>query len=197
MVKAIQVIQREHRGISSVLHCLDCVVRDIDIRGTTPDFELLHAIIDYICSFLFRFHHPKEDLYLFHTLRRRCPDSITVLDQLEEEHRIGDRLVENCRQALYAYERIGESAFQAFKEAVDAYRSLEETHMIKEEREVIPRARDCLKQEDWAEIDAVFTDHEDPLFGECMTEKYEKLFSTIVKRCPLPHGTEVSESWHP
>lgn len=197
MINAIQIIQREHRGISSVLHCLDSVVRDIDTRGTNPDFELLHTIIDYICSFLFRFHHPKEDLYLFHALRRRCPDSLALLDQLEEEHRIGDQLVEDCRQTLYTYERTGDAAFHAFKEAVDAYCSLEETHMIKEEREVIPRARECLTQQDWSEIEAAFTDHEDPLFGENTTERFEKLFSTIAKLCPLPHGSEVSESWHP
>lgn len=195
MTKAVEIIQREHRGVSAVLHCLDSVLRDIATRGTKPDFRLLQEILQYISSFLFRFHHPKEDLHLFPTLRLRYPEIKKILNELEEEHRQGDELIENCRQAFHAYQRRGPIVFEAFREAAEAYQNLEVTHILREEREVIPVAARFLKAEDWVTIDAAFTDHNDPLFGEYPAKQFHHLFSTIAELAPLPHGSEIAESW--
>ena len=194
MAKALEIIQQEHRRLSAVLHCLENVIRDIDARGTAPDFTLLHSMIHYICAFLFRFHHPKEDFYLFDALRRRHSDAIPLLEQLAQEHKRGDELIEECRQALLIYEREGDGAFESFRRAVDAYLSLETTHMMVEEREIIPQAREFLTEEDWAEADAAFLDNEDPLFGEKPTKEFQRLFVKISDLAPLPHECEVLEN---
>ena len=52
-----------------------------------PNFELLGAMIYYIDAFPERFHHPKEDEYLFRLLRVRHPDAAPLLDRLNIEHR--------------------------------------------------------------------------------------------------------------
>ena len=46
-------------------------------------------MIYYIDAFPERFHHPKEDEYLFYFLRIRHPDAIPLLDRLQGEHRAG------------------------------------------------------------------------------------------------------------
>lgn len=195
MTKAIEIIQREHRNVSAVLHCLDCVLRDIATRGTEPDFRLLDEIFRYLSSFLFRFHHPKEDFHLFSALRLRCPQASQLLDELEEEHRRGDELIENCRNALHVYQRRGAAAFAALRAATEAYLDLEATHILKEEREIIPFALRTLTADDWVEIDTAFRDHSDPLFGKDRSGQFQQLLATIAKLAPLPHGAEIADSW--
>jgi hemerythrin-like domain-containing protein len=193
MTSAVDIIQCEHRSVSAVLHCLDTVLRDIAVRGTTPDFPLLDEMIRYLTSFLFRFHHPKEDLHLFAALRLRCPEGKKVLDELEEEHRQGDVLIEQCRHTLNAYERGGTAGFAAFRTACDAYQDLEATHILKEEREVIPLAKQTLTAEDWLDINTAFTDHNDPLFGKDQRAQFQRLLAAIAQLAPLPHGAEIAD----
>ncbi len=188
MVQAIAIIQNEHRGLAAVLSCLSSVVRDIEDRSLEPDFELFHAIVDYIESFLDRFHHPKEDDFLFDRLRRRHPEAADLLEELEDEHRCGEVLTGELKAALEAYENEGEAAFQPFREAVETYHAFERSHMGKEERDVLPLARRYLAAEDWREIDEAFTANDDPLFGDSPTDRYRKLFSAIASRAPAPYG---------
>lgn len=194
MTSAVDIIQCEHRSVSAVLHCLDTVLRDIAVRGTAPDFSLLDEMIRYLTSFLFRFHHPKEDLHLFAALRLRCPEAKKVLDELEEEHRQGDVLIEQCRHTLNAYARGGTAGFAAFRAACDAYQDLEATHILKEERAVIPLAKQTLTAEDWAAINTAFTDHNDPLFGKDHRVQFQRLLSAIAQLAPLPLGAEIANS---
>ena len=50
-MRAIQIIEDEHRSLAAVLHRLLYLVRDIRLRGAAPDFELLGAMLDYIDAF--------------------------------------------------------------------------------------------------------------------------------------------------
>ena len=63
--QAKQIIEQEHRSLAAVLHGMLYSVREIRYVRGEPDFILLGAMIDYVDSFLDRFHHPKEDEYLF------------------------------------------------------------------------------------------------------------------------------------
>ena len=74
-MRAIQIIEDEHRSLAAVLHGLLYLVREIRLRNAKPDFELLGAMLHYIDAFPERFHHPKEDAYLFRHLRERDPGS--------------------------------------------------------------------------------------------------------------------------
>ena len=72
-MKAISIIRDEHRSLAAVLHGMLYLVREIGERGKKPDFRLLAAMMYYIDTFPERFHHPKEDRYLFRILGLRHP----------------------------------------------------------------------------------------------------------------------------
>jgi branched-chain amino acid transport system ATP-binding protein len=188
MAKAVGIIQAEHRGYGAVLHCLDHLVQDIETRGLEPDFELLHLLVAYIREFLDRFHHPKEDSYLFKALRLRCPEAGAVLDRLEEEHEKGPILIAALARALDDYEREGDAAFPNFRRTVTDYVAFERDHVKREEAEVLPLARQHLTEADWQPIDAAFTANEDPMFGVVPKQRFRRLFSTIVAMAPPPYG---------
>ncbi len=185
---AIRIIEDEHRSLAAVLHGLLFLVREIRLRGAAPDFPLLGAMLDYIDAFPERFHHPKEDAYLFRCLRERDPATGTLLDRLEAEHRDGVRRIRELHEALARYQDEGDGGFAAFAQGVADYAAFHWEHMRAEEGEVLPRARKHLTTADWAEIDAAFADNDDPLLGADARETYKQLFRRIVNLAPPPLG---------
>jgi hemerythrin-like domain-containing protein len=60
--------------------------------------------------------------------------------------------------------------------------------MRQEEDEVMPLAERVLSAEDWREIDAAFTNHDDAMFGTAPREEYAALFKPILSQAPPPVG---------
>jgi hemerythrin-like domain-containing protein len=187
-MRAIRIIEDEHRSLAAVLHGLLYLVREIRLRQATPDFALLSAMLHYIDAFPERFHHPKEDAYLFRLLRERDPAAGELLDRLEAEHRQGTIRILDVKGALARYQQGGEPEFAGFAQGVAEFASFHWEHMRAEEDEVMPRARQHLTAADWAEIDAAFADNEDPLIGADARENYRQLFRQIVNLAPPPLG---------
>ena len=187
-MKAIGIIHDEHRSLAAVLHGMLYLVRETREHGSPPNFELLGAMVYYIDAFPERYHHPKEDRWLFRILRERDPTAGPVLDRLQHEHQEGARRIRDLEQALERYREGGAGEFPAFAAAVEAYADFHWAHMRTEEAEVIPRARAHLTAGDWDEIDAAFTGHTDPLFGAKAEAEYDSLFRRIANLAPPPIG---------
>jgi hemerythrin-like domain-containing protein len=187
-VQAIKIIHDEHRSLAAVLHGMLYLVRQIRERGATPDFALLGAMVYYIDTFPERFHHPKEDQYLFRLLRIRCPAAAPLLDRLQAEHRAGASKIRALEQALARFQQGGMAEFAGFNTAVDDYADFHWEHMRAEEKEALPLAEKHLTAGDWEAIDAAFTDHSDPLFGADAGAAYDQLFRRIVNLAPPPIG---------
>lgn len=187
-MKAIRIIREEHRALAAVLHGMLHLMGEIGARGKAPDFRLLGAMVYYIDTFPERFHHPKEDRYLFRVLRLRHPGAAPLLDRLETEHRAGAEKIRALEQALTRYNAGGPTEFSNFRAAVEAYAAFHWDHMRAEESELLPMAEKYLTPADWLEIDTAFLGHTDPLLGADVGAKYEALFTRIVSLAPPPIG---------
>ena len=187
-MQAIRTIQDEHRSLAAVLHGMLYIVHKIRDHGMKPDFDLLGAMVYYIDAFPERFHHPKEDKYLFYLLRIRHPESAPLIERLEAEHRIGAGQIRALEQALTRYQQGGAAEFTSFLTAVEAYAAFHWEHMRTEEKELLPLAEKHLTAGDWEAIDAAFAGHTDPLFGEGPSEDYHKVFQRILNLAPPPIG---------
>jgi hemerythrin-like domain-containing protein len=185
---AIEIIRDEHRALGAVMHGMLYLIREIRYGGAAPNFAVFQAVLAYIEAFPEKFHHPKEDAYLFAYLRMRHPDAAPLIDRLHGEHVIGAEKIRRLADALARYEKGGAVEFTAFAEAVSAYAAFHYDHMRIEEDELIPLARKYLTPDDWAEIDAAFAGHTDPLFGVKESEHYTELFRRIVNLAPPPLG---------
>jgi hemerythrin-like domain-containing protein len=186
-MQASTIILIEHRSLDAVIHGMLYLVRDVRL-GAKPNFEVFGAMVDYIDAFPERFHHPKEDAYLFKRLRERHAGAAPLLDRLEADHRKGAERVRDLEQALMRYQERGEVEFAAFEKAVIEYADFQWKHMSVEETELLPLARQYLTQEDWQEIDTAFAGNSDPLFGSKAGAEYEDLFRRILKLAPPPVG---------
>jgi hemerythrin-like domain-containing protein len=193
-MKAMRIIHDEHHALSAVLHAMLHLVHDIRDRGDEPDFRLFGAMIYYIDAFPERFHHPKEDQYLFRFLRLRHPESAPLLDRLHGDHAVGSDRIRGLEQALSRYEHGGPAEFPDFLTAVESYAAFHRDHMRREEQEAFPLATKHLTAGDWDEIDAAFTGHADPMIGSDASTVYDRLFTRIVSMTPPPLGVGPSRA---
>jgi len=60
--------------------------------------------------------------------------------------------------------------------------------MSAEETQLLPLARQYLKQEDWQEIDTAFSGNSDPLLGAKAGAEHGELFRRILLLAPPPIG---------
>jgi branched-chain amino acid transport system ATP-binding protein len=185
--QASATILIEHRSLDAVIQGMLYLVRNIRL-GAKPDFTVFGAMIYYIDAFPERFHHPKEDAYLFARLRERLPVAAPLLDRLQADHRKGAERVRDLAQALTSYQQGGDARFAAFERAVTEYAEFQWKHMSVEETQLLPLARQYLRQEDWEEIDAAFSGNADPLHGAKAGAEYDELFRRILLLAPPPIG---------
>jgi hemerythrin-like domain-containing protein len=187
-MEALATIRKEHRSIAAVLHGMQYLVREVTERGAAPDFGVFGAMIYYLDTVPERFHHPKEDAYLFSRLRARCPEAMPLINRLQNEHAQGAQKIRTLEQALTRYQQGGKAEFAKFAAAVDDYVSFNWAHMRAEEEEVLPLAEKHFSAADWAAIDAAFAQHADPLAGTDTVTQPEALFRRIVNLAPPPIG---------
>ena len=187
-MRAVQIISGEHRTLTAVLHGMLFLLRHISYGISRPDFELLGAMLYYIEAFPERFHHPKEDAYLFRLLRVRDPGIAPLLDRLQYEHRLDRAKLKELDAALAVYRSEGSARLPALYATVAAYAAFHYAHMRAEEDDVFPAAAEYLTAADWDEIDAAFSGHTDPLFGADAGFEYQEIFRRIVALAPAPLG---------
>lgn len=186
MKSAIEIIRSEHHALAAVLSGLSAVVDGIAAGKFEPDFTLLAAMIEYVTEVPEKVHHPKEDGYLFPALRKRSVGAAAIIDDLEGEHRIGPDRIAALKATLDDYRTVGAAGLPAFRDAVKAYVDFQWQHMSKEEKHVLPLAREVLTTEDWAAIDAAFAANDNPWEGP--SGEYKQLFTRIVTIAPDPIG---------
>jgi hemerythrin-like domain-containing protein len=189
MSETLKIIRAEHRRLAAVINCFVGVLQEIKDRGHPPEYEMFEQVVVYFEQFLYRFHHPKEDEYLFPRLLQRVAESAEVIERLESEHKEGKEILLKLRTNLDNYRRQqDETSFESFYNIAMVYRDFEWHHMGTEEREVLPLAEKSLSESDWAELDGIFTAHEDPVFGRKQKDEFSDLATRIVNLAPAPHG---------
>ena len=186
-MQAIVIIKSEHQNLIAVLYSLEMLIEEIE-NGKQPDFAVFHGLLTYIDRFLDRYHHPKENDYLFPRVMARAPDMTELVKKLGQQHKQGEQLFVEMLKALSAYEFSGDSEFPGFREAVLKYTQFEREHVIIEERDLLPRAREALEASDWKEIDAAFGENQDPMFGEKWNNEFSDLLNKLINRLPAPLG---------
>lgn len=188
MSRALAIIQREHRALAAVLYTFDHVLADIRAGKIEPDFALFDTILAYVQDFPDRFHHPKEDDVLFPLVLKRAPDVKATIDELQAQHHEGVRLTNELKWKLEDWKAQPAKGLAKFDAAAMKFIDWQRKHMAKEERTIIPAAREKLLAVDWVAADAAFADNDDPIFGNNPKKAYDQLLSKIASLAPEPYG---------
>jgi hemerythrin-like domain-containing protein len=179
MTYVIEILRQEHRNIEKLLRVLERELSLFD-RGERPDYEVIHAVIDYFTDYPDSCHHPKEDM-IFERLKVRDAGAAATIGDLEAEHQEGARRLRRVGQIVEAVlndqDLMRHSAYDTMHDFID----YERRHMAMEERLVFPAALKALRSADWAEIALKLADRHDPLSHPNFEEKFNTLRRSILE----------------
>jgi hemerythrin-like domain-containing protein len=186
--RAYDIIRNEHRAIAAVIHCFEQILKEVRGGELDPPFDLFELIVRYLSEFPDRFHHPKEDDFLFPAVASRDAGAAEVIEKLQDQHEDCVRKTAALAALLGAWTAGEEGAQAAFDQAAKSYIAFQWEHIRLEETEILPVARDALSAADWEAIDAAFSENDDPIFGANPQAAFNGLFRKIVATAPAPWG---------
>ena len=189
-LNAIEIIRNEHRSIAAVLDGLRYLAKELqaDRHRTNADFRAIRAMLHYLDVYPERFHHPKEDRYLFATIRGATHDADAALTSLQDDHARGEERMLHLMRAAIRAECEPTKFMSEFIAAVERYVDDQWRHMNLEEETILPLSKQILSESDWKRIDTAFQSNVDPLVGIQAGKAFDDLFSRVVNLAPAPIG---------
>lgn len=179
MSTAIPILQREHANMVKVLAVLDAEIKVFHDLGDL-DLDLLFSIIDYIESFPDVVHHPKEEKFIFDVLAGRDSEALPLIAELRAQHESEKGMIAALREGVEALSVDAPMDKSAFVESVTRYTTFVYDHMILEEMQLFPMARESLLASDWEEIDRAIAENRDPMFDDGCARRYHELMRQII-----------------
>jgi hemerythrin-like domain-containing protein len=180
MSQPLHSLKHEHRVIERVLRALEGMCLRLQAGGEVPT-ESLADVVNFISAFADRFHHRKEEDYLFPALHLR---GITreggPLGAMEQEHEIERNLLGELRQAIAAFSDGNEVAVQLFVEDSRRFTELLTRHIELEDQMLFRLADEVLDDDDKKSIGQAFREAEAEL-GPDGVEKYERMASDLER----------------
>lgn len=183
---ALRIISEDHNNLWRLATTVDQLATDME-SGAPLEAAFFGSVLDYIEQFVERSHHPKEDDYLFARLRLRSAEADVLLDALQAEHQAGLARLQALRASLAGAQR-GQLPLALLVSQLHGYTAGIKSHILKEERQVLPLARACLVEEDWEYINRAFLDNNDPVFGAQAQAEFRALYHRIATLAPESVG---------
>jgi len=184
MSKPFYVLKHEHRVIERALRALDGMCMKLAGASKVSPDSLLE-LIDFITTFADRYHHGKEEKFLFPALERRgIPREGGPLGVMEHEHRVERKLIAELRYSANAYSEGDEMAAHSFTEAAQAYLSLLVSHIEKEDSVLFRLGEEILDDEDKASLAKSFCESDEALGGKSL-EDFERTATALEERWAL------------
>jgi branched-chain amino acid transport system ATP-binding protein len=187
----LHILQTEHRNMWRLATAMRTLARELHLcEAPQAESELrtIGLILDYIDAFTDRFHHPKEDDFLFKLLAERDAAARVQIAQLQQQHRDGPKYRRQLRELIAARLAGDEVELGALQERIEQFCAHLIEHIRIEESTLMPLAAEVLTAQDWQLIDAAFADNDDPMFGANAQADMVALRSRIIHLAPAPLG---------
>jgi len=179
MTRIIETLREEHRNIENLLLVLEQELSVFD-RNERPDYDVIQAVISYFQDYPDCCHHPKEDM-VFEKLKARDPVAAASVGDLEAEHQDEAKRLQRVAHWVRSILTDHEVPRQAFDDVIRDFIAHERKHMEMEERVLFPAVVNALRPEDWAGIDARWSDKKDTLFNVAIEERCQSLRERILQ----------------
>lgn len=170
-------LAEDHRRLARLLDLLEGLLDQFH-EGEEPDYELMCELMEYMIDYADQVHHPSEDL-IFTRLLEAPEQGHDVLRQLMQQHASLTRINHRFKEALegIVHEEVlrREDVERHGRELVATLRE----HMRLEDEQAFPIARDLLSDADWAELDEMAPQVEDPVFGHPDPERFRAIYARL------------------
>lgn len=174
----LHTLRQEHRVIEKALHALGGICIRLEWGDRVPSSPLVQ-LVEFISEFADRFHHGKEEAYLFPALERRgIVRKGGPLAALESQHEIERELTARMRHAVAEYRDLDPESRQHFVDAARKYTTHLIAHIQAEDSLLFRLADEMLEEADIAEMKEGFERAESQLSPRTRDE-YERLASEL------------------
>jgi hemerythrin-like domain-containing protein len=126
---SITLLQYDHGIVRQVLDVVGEVLRTHRASKHMPELREAMAFLE---QFLDRFHHAKEEKFLFPVAAKECPKIADILVRLQEEHTVARNMI---KRAIKAIDKGDEEATEREGLALVDHMTI---HINEEENQVFP-----------------------------------------------------------
>ncbi|HEV2668874.1 MAG TPA: hemerythrin domain-containing protein [Blastocatellia bacterium] len=180
MSRPTHVLKHEHRVIERALRALDGMCIHLKSGGNVQP-EALCQILDFIQNFADRFHHAREETYLFPALGNNgFQKEGGALGFFMGEHETERMLTAELELAIGEYRHGDPAAVDRFVEAANLYRDHMVGHMREEDTILFRLAEEVLDETVKASLTQSFA-QEEAQSSEGMVARYERLAQELEK----------------
>jgi len=191
MADLLAEFREDHVNMSRLIDLL-AAEADAFYAGKEPDWAIVESILEYNLSYPDVFHHPKEELVL-EKLRLRDPDAARIIGKLEAEH---ESLAAEGRRFYAAVRSVMDDPTLPrgwFAGLANDYIDHMRRHMQLEEVIFFPIAKQSLRAEDWADVEARLKRSLDPLWDSGVEERFARLRERILDTQPPKGAAPAAE----
>lgn len=173
-------LDQDHVRLARVLDLLDGLL-DRFHEGSEPDYDLIAEMLEYMVSYADGIHHPTEDL-IFRRLLDKGYEQRDVFEVLMRQHALLGQMNRRFHQSLdgIVHEEVlrRDEVETQGRELVKLLRE----HMVLEDQEAFPIARECLDQSDWEAVEAAAPRADDPVFGTRDPLRFQALLRCLAEQ---------------
>lgn len=168
MRASVALLSYEHGVIRQVLDVLGEILKT---SSTEKYMNQVVRIVNFLDSYMDRFHHKKEERFVFPSAIRSAPDLEPEIEELIADHRRARKLLkvmidETRRDGVKDLTRLSKSS-QALVEHMT-------NHIQREETSVFPRIEDAISIEEDSDVFERCMEFMRDRFGEDFHQKNEK-----------------------
>ena len=178
MSNPIAAWHQEHAYFQRLLALLQEQV-DVFAEGGSPNYDLMLDVISYLTDYADHVHHPRED-EAFLRIARNCPDLVPVIARLQQEHRVIRIAGERLRVLLQEAADDAIVPRSEIEVAAATYLVYYGNHIAKEDEDILGRAANTLRPEDWADVRKAVPEGADPLRDADTGERFRELRRQIA-----------------
>ncbi len=180
MIRPTHLLKHEHRVIEQVMRALEGLCIRLELKEVIPEADLIH-LYDFIQIYADRFHHEKEEMYLFPALRSAGIENENgPLEFLKEEHLTERKLLIALGAAIMEYRQHSENANAHIIEPARNYCRHLLSHMRREDAILFTLAEEMLDEQEKEALHQAFIQAEVGL-GLNSVAHYEQLASELEK----------------
>jgi hemerythrin-like domain-containing protein len=181
MSRPTHILRHEHRVIEQGLRALDGMCLTLKTGGAVPA-ESLGQMLDFIQNFADRFHHAKEETWLFPALTQSgLGEDGGALAFLKKEHEAERHLLAELELATEEYRYGNSAAAERFVAAAVQFRDHLIGHMQQEDAILYSLAEEMLDESVKASLLRNFVQENERAGGE-VTRRYERLAQELESR---------------
>ena len=179
-LRPTHILRHEHRVIEQVLRALNGMSLKLSLGDPVPA-EALSQALDFIRNFADRYHHWREEEYLFPMLEENgLGETGGALSFLYAEHVRERELQAELELAIDEYEHGADEARGRIVEAIQQYASHLVAHMQKEDTLLFRFAEDLLEEETKAILLQCLSQHGN-VIQSATVHRYEQLAAQLER----------------